>query len=191
MNFWHYYSLEPFPCSPAVALPLRNSKRHSNLRTAIESTPSPMSLIHKTVANHPLNNSRIETRFWANCFVVERTIDCDGRRMLKGPYTRIHTSSTNCKIRKNVKSGYPEGRIFNFNIVSLPFAVTSRTKTFASLFRTRFGVRSRLQVNSIELKDEKIGANKTYFNRLATEWDEYYIHELRHRPPVKKFRVKT
>lgn len=49
-----------------------------------------------------------------------------------------------------------------------------------------------MQVNAPEFAEEKIGVGKDkYFSRLATEWDEYYIHELRHRPRIRKFCVKT
>ena len=57
--------------------------------------------------------------------------------------------------------------------------------------KTRSNIRNRLQVNVPDLNDERIGAENSYFTRLATEWDEYYIHELRHRIPTKKFRVKS
>lgn len=59
------------------------------------------------------------------------------------------------------------------------------------MIKSRFGIRDRLQVNAPEFKEEKVGGKDKYYNRLATEWDEYYINELRHRPPTKKFCVKT
>uniref|UniRef100_A0A182MRY9 Uncharacterized protein n=1 Tax=Anopheles culicifacies TaxID=139723 RepID=A0A182MRY9_9DIPT len=57
--------------------------------------------------------------------------------------------------------------------------------------RSRPDVRQRLQVNAPEFEEEQLGAATKYFSRLATEWDNYYIHELRYRPRVRKFCPKT
>lgn len=47
-------------------------------------------------------------------------------------------------------------------------------------------------MNAPEFDQEKIGQPADeYYHRLATELDEFYINELRHRPPTRKFCVKT
>uniref|UniRef100_A0A182VTE0 Uncharacterized protein n=1 Tax=Anopheles minimus TaxID=112268 RepID=A0A182VTE0_9DIPT len=66
-----------------------------------------------------------------------------------------------------------------------------RSKYYTSLMRSRPDVRQRLQVNAPEFEEEQLGAATKYFSRLATEWDSYYIHELRYRPRVRKFCPKT
>uniref|UniRef100_A0A182R3X9 Uncharacterized protein n=1 Tax=Anopheles funestus TaxID=62324 RepID=A0A182R3X9_ANOFN len=66
-----------------------------------------------------------------------------------------------------------------------------RSKYYTSLMRSRPDVRQRLQVNAPEFEEEQLGAATKYFSRLATEWDNYYIHELRYRPRVRKFCPKT
>ncbi|KAJ6643216.1 hypothetical protein Bhyg_08173 [Pseudolycoriella hygida] len=65
-------------------------------------------------------------------------------------------------------------------------------KYYTNLIKGKFWTRDRLQVNAPEFNQEKVGQlGQEYFNRLATELDEFYIHELRHRPPTRKFCVKT
>ncbi|XP_035777910.1 uncharacterized protein LOC118459012 [Anopheles albimanus] len=66
-----------------------------------------------------------------------------------------------------------------------------RSKYYTSLMRGRPDVRQRLQVNAPEFEEEQIGHKYKYFSRLATEWDNYYIHELRYRPRIRKFCPKT
>ncbi|XP_053697764.1 uncharacterized protein LOC128744635 [Sabethes cyaneus] len=65
------------------------------------------------------------------------------------------------------------------------------SKYYTSLMRSRSNLRDRLQVNAPEFDEEQLGYKTKYFNRLATEWDNYYIHELRYRPRVRKFCPKT
>ncbi|XP_055638707.1 uncharacterized protein LOC129776844 [Toxorhynchites rutilus septentrionalis] len=66
-----------------------------------------------------------------------------------------------------------------------------RSKYYTSLMRGRPSIRQRLQVNAPDFDEEQLGFKTKYFNRLATEWDNYYIHELRYRPRVRKFCPKT
>ncbi|XP_058826464.1 uncharacterized protein LOC131686231 [Topomyia yanbarensis] len=65
------------------------------------------------------------------------------------------------------------------------------SKYYTSLMRERTNVRDRLQVNAPDFEEEQLGFKTKFFNRLATEWDNYYIHELRYRPRVRKFCPKT
>lgn len=51
-------------------------------------------------------------------------------------------------------------------------------------------VRRRVKVNATTFDEEFVG-EKPYFHRLATEFDNHYINEIRYRPQVKKFCVKT
>ncbi|XP_058060514.1 uncharacterized protein LOC131211161 [Anopheles bellator] len=66
-----------------------------------------------------------------------------------------------------------------------------RSKYYTSLMRGRPDVRQRLQVNAPEFEEEQLGHRHKYFSRLATEWDNYYVHELRYRPRIRKFCPKT
>uniref|UniRef100_A0A182J1Z9 Uncharacterized protein n=1 Tax=Anopheles atroparvus TaxID=41427 RepID=A0A182J1Z9_ANOAO len=66
-----------------------------------------------------------------------------------------------------------------------------RSKYYTSLMRSRPDIRQRLQVNAPEFEEEQLGPGEKYFSRLATEWDNYYIHELRYRPRTRKFCPKT
>jgi hypothetical protein len=50
--------------------------------------------------------------------------------------------------------------------------------------------RRRLQVNGPTFSEEFSG-KPPYFHRLATEFDNHYINEIRYRPTVRKFCVKT
>ncbi|EAT39153.1 AAEL009019-PA [Aedes aegypti] len=63
------------------------------------------------------------------------------------------------------------------------------SKYYTSLMRGR--VDPRLQVNAPDFDEEQLGFKTKFFNRLATEWDNYYIHELRYRPRMRKFCPKT
>ncbi|XP_058447607.1 uncharacterized protein LOC131427993 [Malaya genurostris] len=65
------------------------------------------------------------------------------------------------------------------------------SKYYTSLMRERTNIRDRLQVNAPDFDEEQLGFKTKFFNRLATEWDNYYIHELRYRPRVRKFCPKT
>ncbi|XP_055544407.1 uncharacterized protein LOC129729680 [Wyeomyia smithii] len=67
----------------------------------------------------------------------------------------------------------------------------THSKYYTSLMRSRTNVRDRLQVNAPDFDEEQLGYKTKYFNRLATEWDNYYIHELRYRPRIRKFCPKT
>jgi hypothetical protein len=66
-------------------------------------------------------------------------------------------------------------------------------KNYTSLMRTSSNIRRRLQVNAPAFDEEATGTGEggKYFHRIVTEWDSYYINEIRHRPTVKKFCVKT
>ncbi|XP_038114441.1 uncharacterized protein LOC6031413 [Culex quinquefasciatus] len=66
-----------------------------------------------------------------------------------------------------------------------------RSKYYTSLMRSRTNLRERLQVNAPSFDEEQLGFKTKFFNRLATEWDNYYVHELRYRPRVRKFCPKT
>ncbi|XP_065075827.1 uncharacterized protein LOC135699474 [Ochlerotatus camptorhynchus] len=66
-----------------------------------------------------------------------------------------------------------------------------RSKYYTSLMRGQVDLRQRLQVNAPDFDEEQLGFKTKFFNRLATEWDNYYIHELRYRPKVRKFCPKT
>ncbi|XP_055596353.1 uncharacterized protein LOC129746617 [Uranotaenia lowii] len=66
-----------------------------------------------------------------------------------------------------------------------------RSKYYTSLMRSRSNIRQRLQVNAPDFEEEQLGFKTKFFNRLATEWDNYYIHELRYRPKIRKFCPKT
>lgn len=70
--------------------------------------------------------------------------------------------------------------------------VKSLQKYYTNLIKGKYWIRDRMQVNAPTFDEEKIGVGKDkYFSRLATEWDEYYLHDLRNRPRVRKFCVKT
>lgn len=64
-------------------------------------------------------------------------------------------------------------------------------KYYTSLIRERPGLRERLQVNVPKFNEEKLGdGSDKYQHRLATEWDQYYIHELKNKTQTRKFCVK-
>ncbi|XP_062703462.1 uncharacterized protein LOC109424235 [Aedes albopictus] len=65
------------------------------------------------------------------------------------------------------------------------------SKYYTSLMRGQVDLRKRLQVNAPDFDEEQLGFKTKFFNRLATEWDNYYIHELRYRPRMRKFCPKT
>lgn len=66
-------------------------------------------------------------------------------------------------------------------------------KNYTSLIRGHSNVRKRLQVNIQNFDEEKCGygKQKQHFHRLVTEWDKKYIEQVKYRPPVRKFCVKT
>jgi hypothetical protein len=66
-------------------------------------------------------------------------------------------------------------------------------KNYSSLMRTSTNVRKRLQVNAPSFDEELCGTSTTgyFFHRLVTEWDAHYVNEIRHRPSMKKFCVKS
>lgn len=137
-----------------------------------------------------LKHKIVEVKSSANYFVGKRITDWEMWTTPKGHCIRIPIWLTSCTIQRNVMLNWWR-RFYRFNNTINIFSVTARSKVYASLFQTRFGLRNRLQVNGPELKDEKIGGDHPYFSRLATEWDEYYVHELRHRKLTQKFRVKS
>lgn len=62
------------------------------------------------------------------------------------------------------------------------------SKNYTSLMRSQSNIRRRLQVNSTTFDEEKTG---NFYHRLVTEWDASYINEIRYRPGLKKFCVKS
>lgn len=62
------------------------------------------------------------------------------------------------------------------------------TKNYTSLMRSQTNLRQRLQVNAPSFDEERCGS---FYHRLVTEWDPFYLTEIRHRPKVSKFCVKT
>jgi hypothetical protein len=62
------------------------------------------------------------------------------------------------------------------------------TKNYTSLMRSQTNLRKRLQVNAPSFDEERCG---NFYHRLVTEWDPFYLTEIRHRPKVSKFCVKT
>lgn len=56
--------------------------------------------------------------------------------------------------------------------------------------RGRYETRDRLRVTGTDFPDEYCGP-KHFSHRLITEFDNYYIHELRHRKSIRKFCPKT
>jgi hypothetical protein len=66
-------------------------------------------------------------------------------------------------------------------------------KNYTSLMRSPSNTRRRLQVNAPAFDEEMCGTKESgrFYHRLVTEWDPFYINEIRHRPTVKKFCVKS
>lgn len=122
------------------------------------------------------------------------------------------------KIRKNMKFSRSDiGGGFYFDPFLLekvhnPEKGMKIMKNYTSLMRSQSHVRKRLQVNAPTFDEERCGTQKTgsFYHRLVTEWDgkfklstalklilinthikAYYVNEIRHRPPVQKFCVKT
>ncbi|GAB0099036.1 hypothetical protein DMENIID0001_148560 [Sergentomyia squamirostris] len=72
-----------------------------------------------------------------------------------------------------------------------PKMFTKSQKFYTSTLRDLPEVRDRVNVTSRAFEEERFGFNEKYLHRLATEWDENYVNDLRHRPPARKFCVKT
>ncbi|XP_059608029.1 uncharacterized protein LOC132255875 [Phlebotomus argentipes] len=72
-----------------------------------------------------------------------------------------------------------------------PKMFTRSQKFYTSVLRDRPETRDRLNVTSRAFEEERFGFHEKYLHRLATEWDDNYVHDLRHRPPVRKFCVKS
>lgn len=104
------------------------------------------------------------------------------------------------KIRKNVKFSRSDNQTGGFYFdpfllekVHNPEKGMKIMKNYTSLMRSQSHIRKRLQVNAPEFCEERCGTKKTgnFYHRLVSEWDSYYINEIRHRPTVQKFCVKT
>jgi hypothetical protein len=104
------------------------------------------------------------------------------------------------KIRKNIKFSRSDNRTGGFYFdpfllekVHNPEKGMKITKNYTSLMRSQSNIRKRLQVNAATFDEERCGTKTTgsFYQRLVTEWDSYYINEIRHRPNLKKFCVKT
>lgn len=67
-----------------------------------------------------------------------------------------------------------------------------KDKFYTNAVRSRFGIRNRLKIDRPSFHEEFIGTNEAkYISTLATEWDDYYQHEIKNRPRIQKFRPKT
>lgn len=67
-----------------------------------------------------------------------------------------------------------------------------KDKFYTNAVRSRFGIRNRLKIDRPAFHEEFIGTREAkYISTLATEWDEYYQHEIKNRPRIPKFRPKT
>lgn len=104
------------------------------------------------------------------------------------------------KMRKNMKFSRSDTQTGGFYFdpfllekVHNPEKGMKIMKNYTSLMRSQSNVRKRLQVNAPTFDEERCGAEKSgsFYHRLVTEWDSFYINEIRHRPTVQKFCVKT
>lgn len=155
-----------------------------------ENTSSPMSgMTGKTfVDRKSFRDYSIET--------MSSNVPCVTPDIQKDPaFKRI-----NRKIRKNMKFSRSDNRTGGFYFdpfllekVYNPEKGMKIMKNYTSLMRSQSHIRKRLQVNAPTFEEERCGTKKTgnFYHRLVTEWDSYYINEIRHRPTVKKFCVKT
>lgn len=107
---------------------------------------------------------------------------------------------TKQKIRKNMKFSRSDNLAGGFYFdpfilekVHNPEKGMKIMKNYTSLMRSQSNIRKRLKVNAPTFDEERCGTQKTgnFYHRLVTEWDSYYINEIRHRPTVQKFCVKT
>lgn len=99
---------------------------------------------------------------------------------------------------RKCKSHFPDScdgvfRQIDVNFVSFDLLpVNSRSKYYTNLFKSKFGLRKRVQVNGENFAHGKLGVeHDENFPRLPTEWDDYYVHEMRYRRSTAKFCVKT
>lgn len=70
--------------------------------------------------------------------------------------------------------------------------VMNNQKYYPNLLKSNFGLRNRLHVNGAQFDHGRSGiAENDCFPRWPTEWDDYFVHEMRYRKPTKMFRVKT
>lgn len=105
------------------------------------------------------------------------------------------------KVKKNFRFGRSDNRTGPFYVdpfliekIHNPEKGVKIVKNYNSLMRGHASLRKRLQVNGPSFDEEQCGEQKStnkYYHRLATEWDSSYINEIRYRPTVKKFCVKT
>ncbi|KAG5676297.1 hypothetical protein PVAND_006144 [Polypedilum vanderplanki] len=103
------------------------------------------------------------------------------------------------KVKKNMKFSAHDNRTGGFYFdpfllekIHNPEKGMKIMKNYTSLMRSNSNIRRRLQVNAPTFDEELTGTeNDKYYHRLVTEWDSYYINEIRHRPQVKKFNVKS
>ncbi|CAO1413909.1 unnamed protein product [Diamesa serratosioi] len=105
------------------------------------------------------------------------------------------------KVKKNFRFGRSDNRTGPFYVdpfliekIHNPEKGVKIVKNYNSLMRGHANLRKRLQVNGPSFDEEQCGGEKStqkYYHRLATEWDSCYINEIRYRPTVKKFCVKT
>lgn len=71
-------------------------------------------------------------------------------------------------------------------------SVIGRSKYYTNLFKSKLGLRNRLHVNGEHFEHGKLNVvHDENFPRWPTEWDDYYVHEMRYRRPAPKFCVKT
>lgn len=67
-----------------------------------------------------------------------------------------------------------------------------KDKFFTAATRSSFGVRARLKAKVPRFKAEQIGTKEEkYISQLATEWDEYYINEIKTRPRTRRCKPRT
>lgn len=104
------------------------------------------------------------------------------------------------KIRKNLKFSRSDNHTGGFYFdpfllekVHNPEKGMKIMKNYTSLMRSQSNIRKRLQVNAPTFDEEFCGTPKAgnFYHRLVTEWDAYYVNEIRHRPTVQKFCAKT
>lgn len=104
------------------------------------------------------------------------------------------------KVRKNMKFSRSDTRTGGFYFdpfllekIHNPEKGMKIMKNYTSLMRSKSNIRRRLQVNAPQFDDERCGTKKTgnFYHRLVTEWDKSYINEIRHRPKMQKFCIKT
>lgn len=104
------------------------------------------------------------------------------------------------KIRKNMKFSRSDTQTGGFYFdpfllekIHNPEKGMKIMKNYTSLMRSQSNVRKRLQVNAPSFEEERCGTKKSgsFYHRLVTEWDNFYVTEIRHRQKVQKFCIKT